>query len=294
MSAYCQDPAAGAGAADRRAGVRVLPVQPAADAVQPDARAKAIAAERARRRVPAARGASSRAAFERRGAPPPARCAAPPTTTAGGAATRSTPPTPRSTAIRGQAARWCATSPATRRYRGRTGDTPTPDVNYVFPTFVTTRLPIGLVGLIIAAIFAAAMSSIAAELNSLATVHGHRHLPAATSKPAETDAHYLRVSRLATGFWGLFACVVATFAAGLGSLIEVVNRFGSFFYGSLLGVFVLALAFRRSERPRRLLRPGRRDDGGGASSRRTRRPRTSRFSGTTRSGSSSCSSSACW
>jgi solute:Na+ symporter, SSS family len=47
-------------------------------------------------------------------------------------------------------------------------------------------------------------------------------------------------------FWGLFACVVATFAAGLGSLIEVVNRFGSFFYGSLLGVFILALAFRRT------------------------------------------------
>ena len=54
------------------------------------------------------------------------------------------------------------------------------------------------------------------------------------------------VSRLATGFWGVFACGVATFAVGLGSLIEVVNRFGSFFYGSLLGVFVLALAFRRS------------------------------------------------
>ena len=54
-------------------------------------------------------------------------------------------------------------------YKDFTGDTPTPDVNYVFPTFVTTRLPMGLVGLIIAAIFAAAMSSIAAELNSLAT-----------------------------------------------------------------------------------------------------------------------------
>jgi len=130
-------------------------------------------------------------------------------------------------------------------YKGRTGDTPTPDVNYVFPTFITTRLPIGLVGLMIAAIFAAAMSSIAAELNSLATSTVidiyRRHL-----KPGETDTHYLRVSRLATGFWGLFACGVAVFAAGLGSLIEVVNRFGSFFYGSLLGVFVLALAFRRT------------------------------------------------
>jgi solute:Na+ symporter, SSS family len=129
-------------------------------------------------------------------------------------------------------------------YKGYTGDTPTPDVNYVFPWFVTTKLPIGLVGLMIAAIFAAAMSSIAAELNSLATSTVidiyRRHV-----KADESDAHYLRISRMATAFWAVFACGVATFAAGLGSLIEVVNRFGSFFYGSLLGVFVLALGFRR-------------------------------------------------
>jgi Na+/proline symporter len=97
----------------------------------------------------------------------------------------------------------------------------------------------------IAAIFAAAMSSIAAELNSLATstvIDIYRRL----LRPAESDAHYLNASKLATLFWGAFACGVAVFAAGLGSLIEVVNRFGSFFYGSLLGVFVLALAIRRS------------------------------------------------
>ena len=130
-------------------------------------------------------------------------------------------------------------------YNDMTGDTPSPDVNYVFPTFITTKLPVGLVGLMIAAIFAAAMSSIAAELNSLATatvIDVYRRI----LRPAETDAHYLFVSKLATGFWGLFACVVAMFAAGLGSLIEVVNRFGSFFYGSLLGVFVLALVVRRA------------------------------------------------
>jgi len=130
-------------------------------------------------------------------------------------------------------------------YSGLTGDTPTPDVNYVFPTFITTKLPIGLVGLMIAAIFAAAMSSIAAELNSLATstvIDIYRRI----LRPVASDEHYLRVSKLATGFWGLFACVVAMFAASLGSLIEVVNRFGSFFYGSLLGVFVLALAVRRA------------------------------------------------
>ncbi len=147
-------------------------------------------------------------------------------------------------AVRGRAAAIAAEVGGDQKYRDRTGDTPAPDVNYVFPTFITTTMPIGLVGLMIAAIFAAAMSSIAAELNSLATssvIDVYRRL----LRPSESDAHYLRVSKGATAFWGVFACVVASFAAGLGSLIEVVNRFGSFFYGSLLGVFVLAVAFRR-------------------------------------------------
>jgi Na+/proline symporter len=148
-------------------------------------------------------------------------------------------------AVRARAAGLVREIAGDERYRDFTGDTPGPDVNYVFPTFVTTRLPVGLVGLMIAAIFAAAMSSIAAELNSLATasvIDIYRRI----LRPAKTDAHYLVVSKLATAFWGIFACVVAVFAAGLGSLIEVVNRFGSFFYGSLLGVFVLALVFRRA------------------------------------------------
>ena len=125
------------------------------------------------------------------------------------------------------------------------GDQNYRDVNYVFPTFVTTRMPVGLVGLLIAAIFAAAMSSIAAELNSLSTAtvmdFYRRHL-----RPQASERQSLLVSRVVTLFWGLFACAVATFAVSLGSLIEVVNRFGSFFYGLLLGVFVLALGFRRS------------------------------------------------
>ena len=119
------------------------------------------------------------------------------------------------------------------------------DVNYVFPTFVTTQMPVGLVGLIIAAIFAAAMSSIAAELNSLATAtiidFYRRHF-----KREASDTHYLRASRFATALWGLVACGVAVYATTLGSLIEVVNRFGSFFYGSLLGVFVLAIGSTRA------------------------------------------------
>ena len=130
-------------------------------------------------------------------------------------------------------------------YNESTGDTPKNDVNYVFPTFVTTSLPPGLVGLIIAAIFAAAMSATAGELSatSSATVMDiYRRL----IRPEAPDAHYLAVSRLATAFWGLVACVVAHVAVQLGSLIEVVNRIGSIFYGSLLGVFVLALTFRRA------------------------------------------------
>jgi Na+/proline symporter len=130
-------------------------------------------------------------------------------------------------------------------YNESTGDTPKNDVNYVFPTFVTTRLPPGLVGIIIAAIFAAAMSATAGELSatSSATVMDiYRRL----LKPQASDAHYLAVSRMATAFWGIVACVVAHVAVQLGSLIEVVNRIGSIFYGSLLGVFVLALTFRRA------------------------------------------------
>jgi SSS family transporter len=114
------------------------------------------------------------------------------------------------------------------------------DVNYIVPYFVLHELPIGLVGVFIAAVMAAAMSSIAAELNSLSTatvIDFYRRW----LRPEATDAHYLKVSKAATAFWGLFACVVATYAATLGSLIEVVNRFGSFFYGSILGVFFLAM-----------------------------------------------------
>jgi len=116
----------------------------------------------------------------------------------------------------------------------------TADVNYIIPRFVLGELPLGLAGLFIAGVMAAAMSSIAAELNALATasvIDFYRRWV----RPEGSDAHYLRVSKGATAFWGVFACFVATYAATLGSLIEVVNRFGSFFYGSILGVFLLAM-----------------------------------------------------
>lgn len=119
------------------------------------------------------------------------------------------------------------------------------DVNYVFPTFVLENMPMGVIGLLIAAIFAAAMSSISAELNALATattIDFYRRL----YKPEATDEHYVAIGRMTTFIWGIFACIVAIFATNLGSLIEVVNKFGSFFYGSLLGVFVLAFVVKRA------------------------------------------------
>ncbi len=131
------------------------------------------------------------------------------------------------------------------RFVRETSDPNFNDVNYVFPTFVIQNMPMGIIGLLIAAIFAAAMSSISAELNALATattIDFYRRLFA----PEASDAHYVAVGRVSTFVWGIFACIVAIFAANLGSLIEVVNKFGSFFYGSLLGVFVLAFVVKRA------------------------------------------------
>ena len=127
--------------------------------------------------------------------------------------------------------------------RAATGDQAFSDVNYVFPTFIVTHMPIALPGLLIAAIFAAAMSTISAELAALSTatvIDFYRRF----WRPDGDDASTLRFSRIATGFWGLFASAVAIWAAELGSLIEVVNRFGSFFYGSILGVFMLAIGWK--------------------------------------------------
>jgi Na+/proline symporter len=118
------------------------------------------------------------------------------------------------------------------------------DTNYIFLTFVTKYLPAGVVGLIMAAIFAAAMSTISAEVNSLATVSVidvyQRHI-----RRNSTDRHYLNASRIFTAFWCGYAIITAQFGASLGSLIEAVNRLGSYFYGGMLGVFTLAFFFPR-------------------------------------------------
>jgi solute:Na+ symporter, SSS family len=117
------------------------------------------------------------------------------------------------------------------------------DVNYIIPHFVLFDLPVGLTGIFIAAVMAAAMSAVAGELNSLATasvIDFYRRW----FRPNAPDATYVRASKIATMIWGLFACIIASYAVSLGSLIEVVNRFGSFFYGSILGVFILAMIGR--------------------------------------------------
>ena len=118
------------------------------------------------------------------------------------------------------------------------------DTNYIFLSFVTRYLPAGIVGLVIAVILAATMSSSSGEINSLATVSVvdiyKRHF-----RKNGTDHHYLTASRVATAFWGAYAVAFAGFGKHLGSLIEAVNIVGSLFYGSLLGVFALAFFFKR-------------------------------------------------
>jgi Na+(H+)/acetate symporter ActP len=119
----------------------------------------------------------------------------------------------------------------------------TNDTNYIFLSFVTQFLPAGLVGLVLAAILSASMSSSAAELNALASVTVidiYRRL----CKQNASEGHYVFVSKLATVFWGIYAISFAQFANHLGSLIEAVNIMGSLFYGTILGIFLIAFYFR--------------------------------------------------
>jgi SSS family solute:Na+ symporter len=118
------------------------------------------------------------------------------------------------------------------------------DTNYVFLNFVLRYLPAGLLGLVLAAVFAASMSSTAAELNALASttvVDVYRRL----LRPAATEQHYVAFSKIATVIWGAFAIGFANFATRLGTLVEAVNILGSLFYGTILGIFLLAFYFKR-------------------------------------------------
>ncbi|MBN1223133.1 MAG: sodium:solute symporter [Candidatus Aminicenantes bacterium] len=120
----------------------------------------------------------------------------------------------------------------------------TNDINYIFLSFVINFLPAGVVGLILAAILSASMASSAAELNALASVTVIDIYRRMVKKRA-TDRHYLIASKLATVFWGMYAIGFSLFANRLGSLIEAVNILGSLFYGTILGIFLIAFYFKR-------------------------------------------------
>jgi Na+/proline symporter len=118
------------------------------------------------------------------------------------------------------------------------------DTNYVFLTFVKQYLPKGLVGLLIAIIFLASMGSTASALNSLASTTVIDIYKRTINKDA-SDRNYLLVSRLATVFWGVVCVIMALYASKLGNLLEAVNQLGSYVYGTVLGVFVVAFYMKR-------------------------------------------------
>jgi SSS family transporter len=120
----------------------------------------------------------------------------------------------------------------------------TDDTNYVFLNFVTHYLPRGLIGLLIAIVFLASMGSTASALNSLAStsvVDIYKRI----INPGASDKNYLLASRLATIFWGLVCVAMALYASKLGNLLEAVNKLGSYIYGTILGVFVVAFYLKK-------------------------------------------------
>tara|TARA_R100000789_G_scaffold73960_3_gene69574 strand:- start:9 stop:1739 length:1731 start_codon:yes stop_codon:yes gene_type:complete len=119
------------------------------------------------------------------------------------------------------------------------------DTNYIFPYFILKYIPIGLVGLIVAGIFAAAMSSIDSELNALTTVSivdWYKRL-----RPDDPgELHFLKSSRSVTVMWGVIATGSALILGETRSIIELINQIGSYFYGSILGVFILLLWVKKA------------------------------------------------
>ena len=120
----------------------------------------------------------------------------------------------------------------------------TDDTNYVFLNFVTHFLPNGLIGLLIAIVFLASMGSTASALNSLASTTVIDIYKRVINRDA-SDKTYLNASRLATVFWGLVCIGMALYAAKLGNLLEAVNKLGSFIYGTILGVFIVAFYLKK-------------------------------------------------
>lgn len=113
------------------------------------------------------------------------------------------------------------------------------DTNYVFLSFVTKYLPKGLIGLLIAIVCLASMGSTASALNSLASTTSVDIYKRLINKTG-TDLKYLNISKLTTLFWGIISVAMALFANKLGNLLEAVNILGSLFYGTILGIFLVA------------------------------------------------------
>ncbi len=120
----------------------------------------------------------------------------------------------------------------------------TNDNNYVFLSFVTKYLPHGLIGLLIAIIFLASMGSTASALNSLASTTVIDIYKRLINKDA-SDEKYLSVSRWTTVVWGIFCLMMALYASEMGNLLEAVNILGSLFYGTILGIFVVAFYLKQ-------------------------------------------------
>ena len=118
------------------------------------------------------------------------------------------------------------------------------DTNYIFLNFVIHYLPIGLIGLVLASILSASMSSTSAELNALASTTVIDFYKRLIKKDA-SEAHYLKVSKIATILWGIYAIGFALFANRLGTLIEAVNILGSLVYGTILGLFLVAFYLKK-------------------------------------------------
>jgi SSS family transporter len=118
------------------------------------------------------------------------------------------------------------------------------DSDYVFLSFIMNYLPMGLVGLLLAVIFSAAMSSTSGELNALATtttIDFYKRL----NKKDHSEEHYLTASKVLTAGWGIVAILFALFAHLVENLIEAVNILGSLFYGTILGIFLIAFFLKK-------------------------------------------------
>ncbi len=125
-------------------------------------------------------------------------------------------------------------------------DAETNDKDYIFMNFVMNNLPVGIIGLLFAVIFSAAMSSTSSELNALGsttTIDFYKR----NIKKDGTDKHYLSSSKLFTLAWGVIAIIFASYLSLFENLIQAVNLIGSLFYPTVLGIFVVAFFFKRIE-----------------------------------------------